>query len=50
MGYWPQFAFGNTVGDRNTVVKRDLSGLHRPHHGRGHGAPGRPRKLTATAP
>jgi hypothetical protein len=27
MGYWPQFAFGNTVEDRNTVVKRDLSGL-----------------------
>ena len=22
LGYWPQFAFGNTVGDRNTVVKR----------------------------
>ncbi|MET7994638.1 metallophosphoesterase family protein [Amycolatopsis sp. NPDC005232] len=32
MGYWPQFAFGNTVGDRNTVVKRDLTGLKRPHH------------------
>ncbi|MEV8607346.1 hypothetical protein AB0383_05200 [Amycolatopsis sp. NPDC051373] len=32
MGYWPQFAFGTTVGDRNTVVKRDLTGLKRPHH------------------
>lgn len=30
LGYWPQFALGNTVADRNTVVKRDLSGLHRP--------------------
>ena len=29
-GYWPQFAFGNNVADRNTVVKRDLSGLHKP--------------------
>jgi hypothetical protein len=29
-GYWPQFAFGNTVADRNTVVRRDLSGLRRP--------------------
>jgi 3',5'-cyclic-AMP phosphodiesterase len=32
LGYWPQFAFGNTVGDRNTVVERDLSGLKKPHH------------------
>ncbi|MGP4020645.1 metallophosphoesterase [Saccharopolyspora sp. 5N708] len=30
MGTWSQFAFGNTVADRNTVVARDLSGLHRP--------------------
>jgi Icc protein len=30
-GFWPQFAFGNTVADRNTVVRRDLSGLHKPH-------------------
>jgi len=29
-GYWPQFAFGNTVADRNTVVRRDLSGLRKP--------------------
>jgi calcineurin-like phosphoesterase family protein/purple acid phosphatase-like protein len=29
-GFWPQFAFGNTVADRNTVVRHDLSGLHRP--------------------
>lgn len=28
-GFWPQFAFGNTVADRNTVVERDLSGLRR---------------------
>ncbi|WP_236792642.1 metallophosphoesterase family protein [Amycolatopsis sp. GM8] len=32
LGYWPQFAFGNTVADRNTAVQRDLSGLRRPHH------------------
>ncbi|MGI5440884.1 hypothetical protein ACQEV4_26950 [Streptomyces shenzhenensis] len=40
LGYWPQFAFGNTVSDRNIVVERDLSGLRRPspaHHGHGHG-------------
>jgi 3',5'-cyclic-AMP phosphodiesterase len=30
MGYWPQFALGNTVADRNAVVQRDLSGLRRP--------------------
>jgi hypothetical protein len=29
LGYWPQFAFGNTVADRNLVAKRDLSGLKR---------------------
>jgi hypothetical protein len=29
-GYWPQFAFGNTVADRNTVVARDLSSLRKP--------------------
>jgi 3',5'-cyclic-AMP phosphodiesterase len=28
-GLWPQFAFGNTVADRNCVVKHDLSGLQR---------------------
>jgi hypothetical protein len=38
LGYWPQFALGNNVSDRNTVVRRDLSGLRRPHRGRGHGA------------
>jgi hypothetical protein len=34
-GYWPQFALGASVYDRNTMVKRDLSGLrsaHTPHH------------------
>jgi hypothetical protein len=36
-GFWPQFAFGNTVGDRNTVVKHDLSGLRRPRHHGKHG-------------
>jgi hypothetical protein len=35
LGYWPQFALGNNVSDRNSVAKRDLSGLRRPHHGRG---------------
>lgn len=35
MGAWPQFALGNTVGDRNTVAKADLSGL-RPPPPRGH--------------
>ena len=34
LGYWPQFSLGNTVADRNTVVRRDLSGLRRPHHRR----------------
>jgi Icc protein len=28
MGYWPQFALGSSVADRNLVVRRDLSGLH----------------------
>ena len=32
-GFWPQFAFGASVGDRNTVVDRDLSGL-KPGHRR----------------
>jgi hypothetical protein len=36
IGYWPQFAFGNTVADRNSVARRDLSGLRRPHRGRHH--------------
>ncbi|MEE1664181.1 metallophosphoesterase family protein [Streptomyces sp. WAC07094] len=34
LGYWPQFALGASVADRNSVVRHDLSGL-RPHH-RGH--------------
>jgi len=29
LGYWPQFAFGNTVADRNLVAEHDLSGLRR---------------------
>jgi hypothetical protein len=33
LGYWPQFAFGNTVADRNLVAKRDLSGLKRADRG-----------------
>jgi hypothetical protein len=32
LGFWPQFAFGNTVADRNTVARVDLSGLRRPTH------------------
>jgi hypothetical protein len=35
LGYWPQFAFGNTVADRNSVAKVDLSGLRHPHPRRG---------------
>ncbi len=35
-GFWPQFAFGNTVADRNTVVRHDLSGLRRPSGGHRH--------------
>jgi 3',5'-cyclic AMP phosphodiesterase CpdA len=31
-GYWPQFALGSSVSDRNTVVARDLSGLQPGHH------------------
>jgi 3',5'-cyclic-AMP phosphodiesterase len=31
-GFWPQFALGNNVSDRNTVVERDLSDLQRPLH------------------
>ena len=27
VGLWPQFALGSSVGDRNTVVKHDLSNL-----------------------
>jgi hypothetical protein len=26
-GVWPQFALGNSVSDRNTVVKHDFSNL-----------------------
>jgi Icc protein len=29
LGYWPQFALGAAVSDRNTVVAHDLSGLRR---------------------
>ena len=39
LGYWPQFAFGNTVADRNTVVCHDLSGLRRPKPRHGHHQP-----------
>jgi 3',5'-cyclic AMP phosphodiesterase CpdA len=28
-GLWPQFSLGSQVADRNTMVKRDLSGLRR---------------------
>ena len=28
LGLWPQFALGSSVSDRNTMVERDLSGLH----------------------
>jgi Icc protein len=28
LGPWPQFALGSSVSDRNTMVERDLSGLH----------------------
>ena len=28
LGLWPQFALGSSVSDRNTMVVRDLSGLH----------------------
>jgi len=40
LGYWPQFAFGNTVADRNLVAEHDLSGLRRVaglFHGEGQG-------------
>jgi 3',5'-cyclic-AMP phosphodiesterase len=33
MGFWPQFAFGPSVADRNTMVKHDLSGLRPTGHG-----------------
>ncbi|MFJ9032266.1 metallophosphoesterase [Streptomyces sp. NPDC102274] len=39
LGAWPQFALGASVSDRNSMVKRDLSGLshaHTPHHHSGH--------------
>jgi Icc protein len=29
-GLWPQFALGRTVGDRNSVTARDLSGVRSP--------------------
>ncbi|GAA5198720.1 hypothetical protein GCM10023322_72750 [Rugosimonospora acidiphila] len=32
LGFWPQFAFGNTVADRNSVARVDLTGLKRPQH------------------
>lgn len=31
LGFWPQFALGSRVSDRNTVVERDLSGLRSAH-------------------
>ena len=31
-GLWPQFALGSSVSDRNTMVARDLSGLHAGRH------------------
>lgn len=34
-GYWPQFALGSSVSDRNIMVKHDLSGLQA-SHGRHH--------------
>jgi hypothetical protein len=37
-GTWPQFALGPSVGDRNHVVERDLSGLSKPKAARGTGA------------
>ena len=30
-GLWPQFALGASVADRNSMVARDLSGLHKAH-------------------
>jgi Icc protein len=30
LGYWPQFALGSSVADRNSVTARDLSGVRRP--------------------
>ncbi len=38
LGFWPQFALGSKVSDRNTVVVRDLSGL-RPAQCADHGFP-----------
>jgi hypothetical protein len=35
LGYWPQFALGAAVSDRNTVVEHDLSGLRRAPRGHG---------------
>ena len=32
LGFWPQFSLGSSVSDRNTVVARDLSGLHSGRH------------------
>lgn len=33
-GLWPQLSLGNAVSDRNTMVRRNLSGLRRPDVGR----------------
>ncbi len=33
-GFWPQFALGSSVSDRNVVVKHDLSGLQPLRHDR----------------
>jgi Icc protein len=47
-GFWPQFALGSSVSDRNVVVKHDLSGLRRVHHEHhGHAHPPA-KELTAT--
>ena len=31
-GFWPQFALGTSVSDRNTMVEHDLSNLRRSRH------------------
>ncbi len=46
-GFWPQFALGSSVSDRNVVVNHDLSGLQPVRHDF-HSHAGRPpRELTA---
>ncbi|PZG11507.1 purple acid phosphatase family protein [Nonomuraea aridisoli] len=34
-GYWPQFALGSRVSDRNIMAERDFSGLRKPSHPHG---------------